>query len=78
MQIMEEFAAFLDLDKADVLDPEVAEWGRMRLRTHLAELSDADRDRLVLFLESQRELSSGAYRDWIEGLPARLGLSESN
>ena len=74
MQVVEEFAAFLELNGADELDPEVAEWGRMRLRTRLAELTSADKERLAQFLDQQRDLSTGAYRDWMEGLPGRLGL----
>ena len=55
MEVVEEFGAYLDLNSSDELKPEVAEWGRMRLRTHLAELSDADQARLTEFLERQRD-----------------------
>jgi NADH:ubiquinone oxidoreductase subunit C len=74
MEVVEEFAAFLDHKGADELKPEVADWGRTRLRAHLAKLSDADKVRLAAFFDQKRNLSSGAYRDWLDGLSSRLGL----
>ena len=76
MQVVEEFAAFLDLNDADALRPDVAEWGRMRLATLVSQLSDDQKRELGRFLEDQREHSDGAYRDWIAQLPHRLGLPD--
>jgi hypothetical protein len=76
MQVVEEFAAFLDLGSSDELSPEFASWGRMRLSTLLAQLPDAGKRELSAFLERQHELSTDAYGEWIDGLPSRLGLSD--
>jgi hypothetical protein len=74
MQVVEEFAAFLDLNKPEELRPEVAEWGRMRLRTLVDQLSDDEKRELAQFLQDEHANSDGAFREWIEQLPDRLGL----
>lgn len=76
MRVLEEFAAFLDLNGEDDLRADVAEWGRERLRTLVSELSADEKQELATFLESERDASDGSYRVWIEGLPDRLGILE--
>lgn len=78
MRVLEEFAAFLDLNGEDEVRPEVADWGRERLRGLVAELSADEQKQLVRFLEREREASDGAYREWIDGLPHRLGLAQAS
>jgi hypothetical protein len=74
MRVLEEFAAFLDLNGEEELRPDVAEWGRERLCTLVRDLTSEERAELVRFLEKERDESDGGYREWIEGLPDRLGL----
>ena len=74
MQVVEEFAAFLEFGKADQLDPKFADWGRSRLRTLLVGLSADEKRELAAFLASEYEQSDGAYRTWIKDLPSQLGL----
>lgn len=78
MRVLEEFAAFLDLNGQDEVRPDVAEWGRERLRTLVAELSAEEREQLMEFLERERDASDGAYREWLDGLPHRLGLPQAS
>ena len=72
---MKSFAAFLDLNRPDELKPEVAEWGRMRLRTLISQLSDEEKRELTRFLKDERDRAGGMYREWIEDLPERLGIA---
>jgi hypothetical protein len=78
MRVLEEFAAFVDLSGQDEVRPDVAEWGRERLRTLVAELSADEQEQLTKFLERERDASDGAYREWIDGLPNRLGLTQAS
>ncbi len=74
MEFVEEFAAFLDFNRPHELRPAVAEWGRMRLRTLVDQLSEDEKRELAAFLEDRRAHSDGAYREWMDDLPQRLGL----
>lgn len=78
MQIVEEFAAFLDLGSGDELNKEYATWGRDRLRMLVAALPADGKTALAEFLVRERDLSRDGYQAWIAGLPARLGLQAPN
>ena len=74
MQVVLEFAAFLQFNKPDELAPEAAQWGKERLRSLIDQLSPSERANLASFLGEQHAHSTGEYRTWIEGLPKQLGL----
>ncbi len=74
MEGVEEFAAFLELNKPEDLNPKMAALGLGRLRDIVQALEEQDRATLVSFFESRVELSSGAYRRFLERLPETLLL----
>jgi hypothetical protein len=74
MQVVEEFAAFLQFNKPDELAPGVAQWGKERLRSLIDQLSPSEKASLADFLGEQHAHSTGEYRTWIAGLPSQLGL----
>ena len=74
MQVVEEFAAFLQFNKPGELAPEAAQWGKERLRFLIDQLSPSDKASLADFLRTNAAQSTGEYRTWIEGLPDQLGL----
>ena len=57
MELVEEFAAFLVLNQADDLKPDAAEWGLMRMRDLLKQLSASERSDLVTYLEQKLPLT---------------------
>jgi hypothetical protein len=74
MGIVEEFAAFVTLNKPDDLKPEVAKWGMTRLQERLSELDGPQRAALVAYLERSAEESEGYYAVFAAELPDVLGL----
>jgi hypothetical protein len=74
MQVVEEFAAFLQFNTPEELAPEAAQLGKVRLRSLIDQLSPSEKASLANFLGEQHAHSTGEYRTWIEGLPSQLGL----
>jgi hypothetical protein len=75
MEVVQEFAGFLDLGIEQNLDAHYAQAGRDRLVTLLAQLSTDDKRRLVEFLTKARDTSTGFYKNWMALLPGELGLT---
>ena len=50
MQVVEEFAAFVDLASEEDIKPSCAEWGRERFKTILRQLSDPQKQQVAAFL----------------------------
>jgi hypothetical protein len=76
MRVVEEFAAFLDLNQSDEVEASAAEWGRARLKTLMADLSRDEQLELRRFLTREAEASSDSYRAWVVGLADRLELAQ--
>ncbi len=77
MQVVEEFAAFVDLASEEDIKPSCAQWGRERLKTILRQLSDPQKQQVAAFLKQELKESSGSYSDWLQTLPTRLALIDA-
>ena len=74
MELVEEFGAFLVLNTAEEIKPDVAEWGLMRMRHLLKQLSATERSELVTYFEQKLPETGEPYTPFLRELPDILEL----
>lgn len=81
MQIIIDFAAFLELSGDDIIDPDAAVTQLENLASDLQELAEEDRRTFVQFVgevASMRQAEGGSEEllNFLKSLPSNLGLTD--